>query len=278
MQAVLIYFSQTGNTKKVARTIAQGLSENGWQTTTVPLKKTAAQELLAADLIGMGTPVFESQAPSLIKNFIERLPSLTGKNAFVFATSGGAPGRVLYDLTRRLETKGARVIGGIICRGRDFHPAPCLVGRFPHRPSETDLVEVGDFVESLAKHLASGVAGPMPQSRADAFRAGIGFYQICALFLKDPIVRFLMPEARVNPDKCTRCDWCVHECPVGTLTMTPFPKAGGKCLRCYRCYTGCPEKAFGIKWGISNFLTWTLYNQTFEKWFGDIKPGEKIYE
>jgi flavodoxin/ferredoxin len=278
MQAVLIYFSQTGNTRKVAKVIAQGLTENGCETRTLTLKKAKVQDIVSADLIGIGTPCFESQAPSPVRTFLRNLPVLNGKKAFVFATSGGAPGRVLVDLTQPLEAKGAVVIGGFLCRGQDFYPAPCLVGRFPNRPAEMDLQEAKDFAGSLLRHIASGSSIPMPESRPDAFKAGFGFYQICGLILKDPVVRFLMPEPRVNPDKCTQCDWCIHECPVDNLAMIPFPKPGDKCLRCYRCYTGCPEKAFEIKWGISNFLTWTLYNQTFEKWFGDIKAGEQIYE
>jgi flavodoxin/NAD-dependent dihydropyrimidine dehydrogenase PreA subunit len=277
MQVTLIYFSQTGNTEKVAKVISQGLTENGCETTTLSLKKVTAKDIVSADLIGVGTPCFECQAPSPVRNFLRNLPSLKGKKAFVFATSGGAPGRVLYDLTQPIETKGAAIIGGFICRGENFHPAPCLVGRFPKRPTEMDLQEAKNFAVSLLRHVASGTFTPMPESRPDTFKLGVGFYQMCGLILKGPVVRFLMPEPRLNPDKCTQCDWCIYECPVGNLTKNPFPKPGDKCLRCYRCYTGCPEKAFEIKWGISNFLTWTLYNQTFEKWFGDIRPGEKIY-
>jgi hypothetical protein len=39
MQATLLYFSQTGNTRKVAKVIAEELTENGCETTTLPLKK-----------------------------------------------------------------------------------------------------------------------------------------------------------------------------------------------------------------------------------------------
>ena len=278
MQATLIYFSQTGNTEKVAKVISQGLTENGCKTTTLSLKKVIAQDIVSADLIGVGTPCFANRAPSPVRNFLWNLPSLKGKNAFVFATSGGGPGRVLYDLTQPLEAKGAAVIGGIICRGENFYPAPCLVGRFPKRPTEMDLQEAKNFAVSLLRHVASGASTPMPESRPDAFKPGVGFYQVCGLILRDPLVRFLMPEPRLNPDKCTQCDWCIPECPVGNLLKTPFPKPGDKCLRCYHCYNGCPEKAFEINWGISNFLLWTLYNQTFTKWFGDMRPGEKGYE
>jgi flavodoxin len=86
MQATLIYFSQTGNTRKAAKVIAQGLTKNGCETTTLPLKKATVQDIDSADLIGVGTPVFESQAPSPVRTILRNLPTLKGKKAFVFAT------------------------------------------------------------------------------------------------------------------------------------------------------------------------------------------------
>jgi flavodoxin len=42
MQAALIYFSQTGNTRKVAKVMAQGLSENGLETSGLEKKFTSS--------------------------------------------------------------------------------------------------------------------------------------------------------------------------------------------------------------------------------------------
>jgi hypothetical protein len=35
--------------------------------------------------------------------------------------------------------------------------------------------------------------------------------------------------------------------------------------------------ALSVTWGISNFMVWSLYNQTFERWLGDIQKGEIFY-
>lgn len=171
MNITLIYFSQTGNTRRIAKTMAEVFQERGHATRLISLKKASPEDTVASDLLGIGTPCFSSQAPTPMKAFLQNLPALEGKRAFVFATSGGAPGRVLFDLTRRLQDKGVDVVGGFLTRGECHHPAPCLQGRMPGRP----------------------------------------------------------------------------------------------------------QKAFYADWRLGNLATLTLYNTTFEHWFGDLKPGERIY-
>lgn len=140
MDTLIIYFSQTGKTQKVAKTMGDAFNEAGHSVRSIPLKKAIPEDTKQCDVLGIGTPCFASQAPTPVKQFLRNLPSLENKKTFVFATSGGAPGRVLYDMTALLRKRGADVIGGSITRGECFYPAPCMIGRFPGRPNETDIV------------------------------------------------------------------------------------------------------------------------------------------
>jgi flavodoxin/ferredoxin len=277
MDINLIYFSQTGNTRKLAKNMAEVFKSKGHQTRLISYKKVNHTDFTNADVIGVGAPCFESQAPSIVREYLWDLPQLDQKKAFVFATSGGAPGKVLYDLSKPLMKKGADVIGGFLCRGTCFYPVPCLVGRFPDRPNEVDFEKAQVFAKNLLEHLSSGIQGPMPISRADTFKHGLGFYQIAGDILNDSLLRFLMPKPIVDESKCTECKWCEAECPTDSLKLEPKPEISNTCFRCYRCLTGCPEDALFVHWGVSNFIVWTLYNQTFEHWFGDIQKGERIY-
>ena len=273
----IIYFSQTGNTRKVAKAMAEVFRSANHSVKTIPYKKAARSDFVEPEVIGVGAPCFESQAPSVVNDYLWSLPELGHKKAFVFSTSGGAPGRVLYDLAKPLMKKGAEVMGGFLCRGTVFYPAPCLVGRCPDRPNEQDLLKAKEFAEDCLSHLSLGNKGPMPGSRPDALKHGLGFYQIAGAFLNDPLLRFLMPKPKVVETKCTECKWCEEECPTNSIQLSPLPTIAKTCFRCYRCLTGCPEDALSVNWGISNFIVWTLYNQTFERWFGDLQPGERIY-
>ncbi len=44
---------------------------------------------------------------------------------------------------------------------------------------------------------------------------------------------------------CTKCGWCVQECPVDAIT---FDRDGAhidpaKCIGCGKCYDNCPSEA-----------------------------------
>jgi ferredoxin len=211
-----------------------------------------------------------------VREFVRGLPSLDGKKAFVFATAGGAPGRVLWDLAGPLKSKGAVIMGGFLSRGTCYHPIPCLVGRFPGRPDENDREQARTFAISIVKNAASNAAGPAAPGRKEAFRHGLGFYNLVGAVMKDPLMRLMMPVPRAD-EGCTACGWCVRECPTGSMKLDPAPVISDTCIRCYRCLNGCPEKVLSVKWGVSNFMTWTFYNATFERWLGDVRRGERVY-
>lgn len=277
MNVTMIYFSQTGNTRKVAETMAEAFREAGHVTRTVSLKKATPQDATTGDLLGVGTPCFSSQAPTPVKVFLRTLPPLDRQRAFVFATSGGAPGRVLYDLTYLLRSKGADVIGGFLTRGELHHPAPCLIGRMPNRPNAEDLACARRFAAAIIDHVSAGRSGPVAESHPDTLRLRRGFYNLVALLSTDGFLRLVLPEPKPNSARCDQCQWCVHECPMHNIALQPYPVLGHQCIRCYRCLTGCPQKAFDADWRLGNLAALSFYNITFERWFGDLKPGERIY-
>ena len=277
MNINIVYFSQTGNTRKVANTFRKTFLEAGHSVSNISLKKAAHSDFEKADVIGFGTPCFSGHAPTPVRNFLKMLPDLGGKKAFVFATSGGAPGRVLYDLNRLVSAKGARVIGGFLTRGELYHPVPCLIGRMSGRPNAQDLEKARRFALAILEHLRVDRPDPMPESRPDTFEPGKGFYDMVSVISTDGFLRLMMPEPKLQQDRCNLCNWCVEQCPTDNITVNDYPVLGDHCIRCYRCLTGCPEKAYSVNWLIGNLATLSFYNTYFERWFGDLEPGEKIY-
>lgn len=203
MKVTILYFSQTGSTRKVAETMADAVRESGHVARTVSLKKATALDATSSDLLGVGTPCFASQAPTPIKTFLSNLPPMAGQRVFVFATSGAAPGRVLYDLSRALRSKGAEVVGGFLTRGEVHHPAPGILGRMPQRPNAEDLGRARRFAAALAEHVSVARPGLVAESRPDTLQPKERFYNLIALMCSDRLVRWLLPEPK--PD-LTRCD------------------------------------------------------------------------
>ncbi len=277
MNMLLVYFSQTGNTRKVAQTMADEFGMKGHTVRVLPMMETPLADITGCDVLGIGTPCFESQAPTPVKDYLSTLPYMQGKRAFVFATSGGSPGRVLHDLARLLQSKGASVMAGFKARGTVHHPAPCLMGRMPERPDQKDLTHARVFAESLDDHLQSGRSGPVPETSRYALRRTWGFYDLVSLIAQPFLLRILLPRPRIDQSLCKQCTICARECPMKSISLDPYPILDDQCIRCYHCQNICPQKAVTSSWLFGNIVIFTLYNTLFARLFGDVEPGERIY-
>lgn len=270
MKATIIYFSQTGNTRKIAEAMAEEFEAAGYDTICSSIKNIHHEQLTNSDIFGLGTPTFESHAPTNIKNFIKALPMLTGKYAFVFATCGGASGNVLHDLEKLLKQKGSEVVDGFLAFGEVHHPAPCIVGKSHGRPNEEDLSNAKRFAHTLIQRKNSTLA-----IQYDGLKPRKGFYNLVGLLSSsEKLIRLLEPKPKLDPGKCRQCQRCAHECPMDNITMTPNPTLGSKCIRCYRCVTICENTSFSVNWLFGNIVVLTLWNTYFMHWFGEY-DGEK---
>jgi flavodoxin len=81
MNAVVVYYSESGNTQKVAQAIAAGLGSQARSIT-----EAEPDSLSAFDLICIGTPVHNSAPDKRIVSFIAQMPDMSGKKAAVFFT------------------------------------------------------------------------------------------------------------------------------------------------------------------------------------------------
>lgn len=76
MKVTIIFFSPTGNTRKVAEAMAEAFQESGHVAHALSVTKTNGQAAAGADVIGVGTPCFSKQAPTPVKAFLRTMPPL----------------------------------------------------------------------------------------------------------------------------------------------------------------------------------------------------------
>ncbi|MFC2002285.1 flavodoxin family protein, partial [Chloroflexota bacterium] len=95
MKSIIVYFSQTGNTKKIAEVIHSTIRAVTGHSDVVKLQAADVNDLVDYDLIGLGCPCFAREEPLNVRRFTRGLRPLRGKLCFIFATHGGHPGDVL---------------------------------------------------------------------------------------------------------------------------------------------------------------------------------------
>lgn len=112
MKSLVVYSSQTGNTKKLAEAVFEALPDE-----KEIFELGEAPDPAAYDLVAVGF-WFKSGKPN--PETMEFLPKLSGKSTFIFATHG-AP--VEYDhVAKGLEeakgaASGAKILGSFSCMG-----------------------------------------------------------------------------------------------------------------------------------------------------------------
>lgn len=150
MKALIIYISvHHGNTERVAKIMANTLDA-----ALLEVKQADASMLEQYDLIGFGSGIYFGKHHKSLLDFVDKLPMLRNKKAFIFSTSGLRKIRFIHNfdkpLKEKLRRKGFDIIGEFSCRGYDTSKAAMIVGGINKgRPNAKDLKQAEDFAKGL---------------------------------------------------------------------------------------------------------------------------------
>jgi flavodoxin len=135
MKKLVVYYSLTGNTKKVAEAIYEVLPE---PKSLKPLAEV--QNVDDYDLIFIGFPVHSHSLPYKVETFLKNLPS--GKKIALFMTHGSIPGTrlSLEAMEQALVLTGQnKVLGTFSCRGKVSPQALEILGKSPEHELWTEM-------------------------------------------------------------------------------------------------------------------------------------------
>jgi flavodoxin len=116
MKSCVLYFSQTGNTKKFAELIAASLKIPA----VYDITTTEPTVVDGFDVIFLGTPVHGFNPAVETLAFVERLPDGDGKRAILFCTHRLWTGRTFSKLKKELKKKGYTTLLCVSVKGKEF--------------------------------------------------------------------------------------------------------------------------------------------------------------
>lgn len=246
MRCIIIYFTQTGNTEKVAKAICKGVKQTTDHCELVTMKDANPRRLYEYDLIGFGSPVIGG-VPGNVQAFIQNMRFVGGKHAFAFITHGTFPELFFPNAIPKMNKRGLVVIGARGWYGN------CYLLHMPEpyptagHPDEKDLKEAEDFGREMvdrSRRISCGEKGlipplpPMPQlgkeggdpgkipnfTKMVTFSKEICIYPECRLCMEYcPMDGFdLTVDPPVIAKPCISCEFCVKICPTGAINADAF--------------------------------------------------------
>lgn len=154
-KALVSFYSRSGNTKEMAKLIAEGIRSSGHDVVLKPISEVKVQDLPAYDGIVLGTPVYYGGMAADIKKLLDESVvvhgKLDGKAGSAFSSSANVAGGNETAITSILD---AMLIHGMIVQGdpRGDHYGPVSIGK-PDARAKKECKRFGERFGALLTRL-----------------------------------------------------------------------------------------------------------------------------
>jgi flavodoxin/Pyruvate/2-oxoacid:ferredoxin oxidoreductase delta subunit len=239
---VIFYFSGTGNTWWVTGRLAEFLMEMGTATTYFSIEQVNTEQadylIAECDIVGFGYPVYGSDVPEIMKDFMRRLAPFE-KVAFIYCTQWMWSGDGARVGTEFLPRK-------VRIRWAEHFAMPNNVSvsviRLPYTNDKRRIKKTLNKADRKIQRFAQRIMSER------SFLRGFNPVSVFSGYIQRGPFRYayerLKDDISVDKVKCTCCGYCVKLCPARNLLLEGDTiQTRGSCILCLRCYSFCPEMA-----------------------------------
>jgi ferredoxin/flavodoxin len=260
-RAIVIWFSETGNTERAGRLIAKRWEMGGVKSDAYDYRDFDIRKISDYDLIALGCPVYNLDIPIPFKAWLEKMPPVKNIPVASFVTFGG-PGDNQHNTACALleiaSEKGG-IPAGMTKFGNmsTFAPTWSLgnserILKYRHKPDESTYNEIREFAARILKAVRDG--------RKFEIDTEFNLMEMFSFLMTPSLSKLAISDHRIDPEKCIKCGTCVKKCPTGAIDLKNNKVDTGKCIACMGCVNNCPVQAVKMKfigkpvYGFNKFL------------------------
>lgn len=236
-----LYFSPTGNTKKIVEYVAKNIGsklqiEEELIDFTTPKMREGEYVFSENDIVAIGLPTIAGRIPNLILPFLSTI-RFNGAKVIVFVTFGNrAYDDALRELADICREGKAIVIGAGAFVGE--HSFSEVLGK--NRPDEEDM----NVCDNLLKEILAKLCSKRELGSEEAINEKIRgrsseerqYYKPLDHQGRHIDIRKVKPK---TDETCDSCMWCVLHCPLGSIDRQNPQNVSGICMKCCSCVKGC---------------------------------------
>ena len=239
LEIAIIYFSATGNTRKIAEAVRKKLIQLNVSITMLDITSTDRRKedpsIGGYDAVFFGFPVYSSRAPEVCREWIDKLDG-EGKKCSVFFTYGGfGKDPAHYYIKEQLEARDfslvstAEFLGSHTFNYSGWHAAE-------GRPHVSDLRTAEEYaVKTLHRFTGEDGDSLPPFSQPDVTPEQLDK----SLKARSQLITQLPTRAG---KECSMCMKCEQVCPVNAMDAKRGAADPETCISCFSCIAHCPEK------------------------------------
>lgn len=238
---MIIFFSATGNTKFVARRLAEALDDEALDLAP-RIRANDFTQIRSEKPLVICSPIHVSEMPKFYADYLKKVAFVGNEAAYGVFTNAGYSGIAGAQLGRLVRKKGMEF------RGHAEFTLPGIhITSITNR--QIDVPEIERRIKASSE---------LVPSIAQTIRQGERFNNHRTLLLEQAVTIPLAPVLRYigmgtkgfwTTDQCIACGKCERICPVSAISMDSGKPVWNPshCAHCMACVHNCPTEAIEYK-------------------------------
>ena len=230
---MVVYFSGTGNSKYVAKRIADSLQEK-LLCMNERIKSSDTGPVKTGEKLVVVVPTYAWRIPRVVSNWIGQTEFVGAKNVWYLMSCGSGIGNADIYNRKLSEKKGLKHMGTAQIIMPENYIA--MFNAPDVEKAKKIVAAAGPDISKAVLAIKHGEKLPSKSGFGASFESGLVNDIFYAAFVK--------AKAFYADQTCTGCGKCVKVCPLNNVTMKNKKPVWGKhCTHCMACICYCPAEA-----------------------------------
>ena len=242
MKLAIVYFSATGNTEKIAKTIKEQFIELKNTIDEINItnysERNALKNFSLYEALIFGFPIHYWRAPRLIREWFTNLDGKGIKCAVFFTYGGVNAGIAHYNIKTIMDKQNFNLIASAEFLGKHTYN---LAGwkLMETRPNKEDLKIAKDFASKSYQRFIGKDTSRVEFEKPKKSNEEIDTIELAA--------RRAIPTPFREINECSMCGTCEEVCPTNAMNKEKGKPDRRICIRCLRCVVNCPDQVLIMK-------------------------------